>query len=287
MTRLLQAATPRLAGLATVLALSVVLFACNDESNPGAPTSTPLSDETSQPTLPPSSLPTQPPLEEPTLRPPPPPGTTGCERPALEIVRGDPGRNVVALTFDAGADAGYTLEILDTLRAEGIKAGFGITGVWAEENPSLVAAIAAGGHLLMNHSYDHPSFTGLSTGMAPLTREERIDQLQRADAVIRAAAGVTSRPYFRAPFGDTDISVLCDIADAGYLYAVRWTVDTLGWNGASAEAIVQRAVANAQPGAVYIMHVGSESADGVALPQLIAALRAEGYSFGTVAEILP
>jgi peptidoglycan/xylan/chitin deacetylase (PgdA/CDA1 family) len=205
----------------------------------------------------------------------------------MEVRRGNPDRPLVALTFDAGADAGYTTRILETLRSEKIKASFSITGQWAQQYPDLVKAIAGDGHLLMNHSQDHPSFTGLSNGTRPLTREERISQLQQAEEEIKALTGVSTKPFFRPPYGDVDGSVLCDAYAAGYGYVVMWSVDTQGWNHATSEQILQTALAGARPGAIYLMHVGSQSADAVALPQIIQGLRAKGYQFGTVADLLP
>ena len=96
--------------------------------------------------------------------------TAPLSSPAVVIRRGDPNRPVVALTFDAGSDVGYAADILDTLRANGITASFGMTGAWAERHPELVLRMIREGHQLLNHSYDHPSFTGASTGTAPLSR---------------------------------------------------------------------------------------------------------------------
>jgi peptidoglycan/xylan/chitin deacetylase (PgdA/CDA1 family) len=65
-----------------------------------------------------------------------------------------------------------------------------------------------------------------------------------------------------------------------------WTVDTGGWSGASVDQIVQTALSNAKPGAIIIMHLGSQSQDGPALQRIIDGLRAQGYSFGTISDIL-
>jgi peptidoglycan/xylan/chitin deacetylase (PgdA/CDA1 family) len=202
------------------------------------------------------------------------------------IRRGDPNRPVVALTFDAGSDVGYATDILDTLRANGITASFGMTGAWAERHPELVLRMIREGHQLLNHSYDHPSFTGASTGTAPLSRAQRLDQLARADAAIETAAGVSAAPWFRPPYGDEDASVRADVALAGYRYEVMWTVDSLGWKGASADAIVNRCVDNAHNGAIYLFHVGSASADSAALQRVIDRLRQLRYSFGTIAAVV-
>jgi peptidoglycan/xylan/chitin deacetylase (PgdA/CDA1 family) len=89
---------------------------------------------------------------------------------AQVLVRGASSRNSVALTFDAGSDIGYTGLILDTLAANGIGADFGMTGRWAEGNPEMLQRIVNGGHRLINHTYDHSSFTGRSTSQGPLTQ---------------------------------------------------------------------------------------------------------------------
>lgn len=206
--------------------------------------------------------------------------------PATVVYRGDASKQVVALTFDAGADAGHTQQILDTLRREGVRASFSVTGKWAEANRDLLLAIAAGGHLLINHSYDHASFTGLSTGTAPLSAEERALELSRTETTVYHLTGRTTRPYFRPPYGDIDDSVLRDVAADGYSVVVMWTVDSLGWDGATADAIVARCLAQAEPGAVYVMHVGSASQDAAALTRVIEGLRAAGYGFGTVEDVL-
>lgn len=214
---------------------------------------------------------------------PPPTATVG---PAQVVYRGDPGRRTVALTFDAGSDAGFTAGILDTLRSEGIRATFSVTGLWAEQNRDLLLAIAAGGHQIINHTYDHASFTGLSTGAAPLTAAERALELSRTETTVYHLTQRSTRPYFRPPYGDIDAGVERDAAAAGYGTIVMWTVDSLGWNGAPADAIVERCLVQAAPGAIYVLHVGSESQDAVALPRVIAGLRAAGYGFATVEELL-
>jgi peptidoglycan/xylan/chitin deacetylase (PgdA/CDA1 family) len=193
----------------------------------------------------------------------------------------------VALTFDAGSDAGHTSEILDSLARNGITAAFGITGRWAEENPALLQRIAAEGHELINHSYDHSSFTGLSTASPPLTRAERWQQLDRTEAAVQRLTGRTTLPYFRPPFGDWDSSVNVDTGLRGYAYNVMWTVDSWGWRGIPAPEIVARCLELAVPGAIYIFHVGSASQDGPALQSVIDGLRAAGYDIVPLAEMLP
>jgi len=199
---------------------------------------------------------------------------------------GNPARRTVALTFDAGSDVGYAAEILDILQANGIRATFGVTGEWTDAHPELVARMVNEGHQLLNHSYDHPSFTGRSTGTAPLSQAARLDQLARTEQAIFAATGTHAVPWFRPPYGDEDASVRADVALAGYRYEVMWSVDSQGWNGASVDEIVDRCLSGAEPGAIVLFHVGAASADHAALQAVIDGLRAQGYGFATVAEAI-
>jgi peptidoglycan/xylan/chitin deacetylase (PgdA/CDA1 family) len=215
---------------------------------------------------------------------PVPSETPGVE--ARVITRGNTERQSVALTFDAGSDAGYTAQILSTLRDERVRATFGVTGAWAEANPDLLNAIAADGHQIINHTYDHASFTGRSSETAPLTRDERALELSRTETTVFRLSSRSTRPYFRPPYGDYDGSVVRDAADFGYPYIVMWTIDSRGWNGATRDEIIETVTSRAEPGAIVVMHVGSASQDAAALDEVIARLRGAGYEFETVAEII-
>lgn len=187
---------------------------------------------------------------------------------------------VVALTFDAGSDRGFAAEILDALAAHDIKASFGMTGTWAESNPDLLARMVDEGHSLINHTYDHPH-------METLSAQERFLQLARAEEIINSITGVTTKPYFRPPYGSYNKQVLIDLRSAGYRYSVMWTVDCLGWKGLPPSEVTSRCADALQPGAIILMHVGSASTDYEALGDLIAAIDGGGYRYATIEELLP
>jgi peptidoglycan/xylan/chitin deacetylase (PgdA/CDA1 family) len=161
-----------------------------------------------------------------------------------------------------------------------------MTGRWAEQNPDLLRRIVNEEHELINHSYDHASFTGQSTGKPPLTQAERWDELDRTEAIVEQIADGTTKPYFRPPYGDFDDSVNVDVGARGYQYNVMWTVDSRGWLGIPADEITQRCLDMAEPGAIYVFHVGSASQDGPALQAIIDGVRAEGYQIGSVSDVL-
>ena len=197
------------------------------------------------------------------------------------------GRREIALTFDAGADRGYAEEILDLLAAEGVTASFGILGQWAAANPALVQRMVAEGHMLFNHSWSHASLTGAPTGTAPLTYDQVIQELEQTERVVaEITGGYQLRPYFRPPFGDYDAPSLEYLARAGYTVALLWSCDSRDSLGATAEEILSTCIENAQPGRIVLLHVGAQSAAYEALPQMIASLRAQGFSFVSADQIL-
>jgi peptidoglycan/xylan/chitin deacetylase (PgdA/CDA1 family) len=192
---------------------------------------------------------------------------------------------VVALTFDAGANGDGVPAILSTIAREHVAASFFVTGRFVQLYPELARRMAVAGQL-GNHTMSHPHLPQLPDAQV---RAEVLD----AREVIRAATGHDTRPFFRFPFGDFSTRTLELVNRLGYA-AVGWTVDTLGWQGTSGRrsvsSVVTRVVAALAPGEIVLMHVGSNPTDGTtldadALPSVVAARRAAGYSFTTLAAL--
>lgn len=240
----------------------------------------------------PTQIPTAPPTAEPTALPmgrgefPVPENTSGT---SIIIERGPADRRAVALTFDAGEGRGYTEEILDLLKQEGVRASFGTTGQWARENPDLINRILDEGHLLFNHSESHLSWTGVSPQTEPLTEEQRRAEVTGAHDAIIDVADYDVTPFWRPPYGDYDADGQVLLASMGYDYTFFWTCDTLAWTGVSAQEIVEACGPNTDgggPGAIILYHVAQEQ-DYLSLEQTIAEYRAEGYEFVTLNEMVP
>lgn len=201
----------------------------------------------------------------------------------VDLARIPTTQKVVALTFDAGANDAALRSILATLAANGVPGTFFLTGDWVNKFPSDPALIYNAGNRIGNHSMTHPDFTTLADAQIAT-------EISSAQRTIRAAGG-DPLPFFRFPFGARDSRTIADVNAAGYA-AIRWTVDTLGWQGTmngtrGPSFIVQRVMASAQPGEIVLMHLGSNPDDGstldaAALPQVISQLRAAGYGFVTL-----
>jgi peptidoglycan/xylan/chitin deacetylase (PgdA/CDA1 family) len=193
---------------------------------------------------------------------------------------------VIALTFDAGANADGVPSIRATLHRTGVKATFFLTGSFVKRYPVKAGRLAAR-DVVGNHTMTHPDLT-------TLTDEQVTRQVRGAEDVIRSTTGQDPRRFFRFPYGARDAHLIGLLNDLCYV-PFRWTVDTLGWKGTSGgqskATVVARVVAAARPGAIVLMHVGSNpddhtTLDADALPQIITRLRALGYRFVRLAWVM-
>jgi peptidoglycan-N-acetylglucosamine deacetylase len=189
----------------------------------------------------------------------------------------------VSLTFDSdGGDVGHATEYLDILRARGIHATFFVTGDFAAAHPDVVRRILAEGDEIGNHTVDHPDL------IHPLRSGAFIcSQLVRADQQIVAAAGHTSRPFFRPPYGNYNDQVRNLAAGLGYR-TVYWSIDPRDWESSVTTADIISRVLNApglKPGAIILMHFNSPN-EQYALDSVITGLEQHGYSIVPLGQLL-
>jgi len=246
-----------------------------------APSSHPTTQPTTQPTTHPISPPTTHPNTHPNTPPAPPVALLGREWDRIPTTR-----RVVALTFDAGANAAGLAAIVSTLDQQDAAATFFLTSSWIDEYPDQARATCAR-FRVGDHSRTHPHFTELSDS------EIRAEVLGAA-ADIRRSCGADPWPLFRFPFGDRDTRTIAAVNRAGYV-PVGWTVDTLGWQGTSSgrstASVIDRVLAGLEPGEIVLMHVGSNpkdhtTLDADALPTIISRVRARGYAFVSLDALL-
>lgn len=191
---------------------------------------------------------------------------------------GDTSRKVVYLTFDAGYENGYTAPILDTLKASGVKAIFFLCGTYVDKNSDLVKRIAQEGHIIGNHTQSHPN-------LAKLAPAEIAQELKTVDAKVLALTGQSCR-YMRPPSGVFSFAALEEIRRLGYV-AVFWSLAYRDWlvdDQPGAEAAYRQVMDNLHPGAVILLHNVSSS-NAQALDRIIKAVKAKGYTFGSLDEI--
>jgi len=215
----------------------------------------------------------------------------GCGLPAallgkdLTLVPGT--AKVVALTFDAGANANGVSSILATLAGRQVPGTFFLTGAFVDAFPTASRQIAAS-YPIGNHTQNHKDLTQLTTAGVQT-------EIRTGAASIQRVTGLNPRPYFRFPYGAVNARTIAT-ANAECYVPFRWTVDSWGWKGTaggmSADEVQRRVVAALRPGAIVLMHVGSNpddrtTFDADALPRIIDAIRAQGYTLVTLEHVLP
>jgi peptidoglycan/xylan/chitin deacetylase (PgdA/CDA1 family) len=201
----------------------------------------------------------------------------GCRRSGRALVyHGPRAARVVALTFDDGPWAD-TPDFLAVLERERVRGTFFIIGRQVEGHGALLARELRDGDVLGNHTYTHPFLT--RTGDAQ-------DQLSRTTAAIEGASGY--RPcVFRPPYGALNAGVVATARAQG-MSTIVWDVDPSDYARPGTAAIVARVLAGVRNGSIVLMHDGGgpRGQTLAALPRIIDALRARGYRFLTVPELL-
>ncbi|MGF0317647.1 polysaccharide deacetylase family protein [Nocardia fluminea] len=183
---------------------------------------------------------------------------------------------VVALTFDDGPTA-RTPDVLRTLAQSRVPATFYLVGEDLAEHPEYGAAIVAAGHEIGNHSYTHRR-------MVLVSGDTVRDEIERTDAEIRRA-GYPGPISFRPPYGKKLWTLPHYLADHDRT-TVTWDVEPDSAGGASREAIVGDTLAQARPGSIILLHVMHGQESLAAVPEIVEGLRARGYRFVTVSELL-
>ncbi len=183
----------------------------------------------------------------------------------------------VALTFDAAWGADKTLGILDTIEKKDARATFFVVGFWADKYRQELKKLAASDRIeIGTHSATHPY-------MSKLSKKQMDLELSTSRELIESVSG-RKVDLFRPPYGDYSDSLLNVCDDMG-LYAIQWDVDTLDWKGLNRDQIASRVLSNARNGSIILMHNdGAHTLE--ALPAIIDGLRARGFTFKTVGELI-
>ena len=200
------------------------------------------------------------------------PGLSGIGRP-----------DHVALTFDDGPDQAVTPLFLDALRERGIRATFFLLGSRVAMRPRLAAEIAAAGHELAVHGWEH-RYLILRGPLATY------DDLARTMDVICAAAGEVPA-HFRPPYGVLSTPALVAARRLG-LRPVLWSCWGREWApGASPPSVFATVRADLRGGATVLLHdsdatspAGSSGAALGALPLLLDECAQLGLNVGPLSE---
>lgn len=209
--------------------------------------------------------------------------TPGALAPGL-VTHGERERRLVALTFDAcetpTVPAGYDKALIAVLATTRTPATLFLGGHWMFTHPAETRDLAANPLFeLGSHSWSHADF-------AKLSQDQIEEELRKTDNQMLALTGRTPT-IFRFPYGSYSPTALAAVAQHGER-AIEWDVVTGDPDRhVSAARMLATVSARVRNGSIIVMHMNGRGwHTAAALPSMIKRLRAEGYTFVTVSELL-
>jgi peptidoglycan/xylan/chitin deacetylase (PgdA/CDA1 family) len=190
-------------------------------------------------------------------------------------------RREIALTFDDGPWY-QTPRFLALLEHYKVPATFFEVGEHIGQfgqGGAIERRMLADGDMIGDHTWSHIDVAG----GGPLAAE----QIERTAVAIREATHGFTPCLFRAPEGNVSSALIAQARSLGFT-TIQWDIDPRDWALPGVGEIEQNVLANAHPGAIAIMHDGGgdRSETLAALPDIIDTLRARGYTFETVTQLL-
>ena len=179
----------------------------------------------------------------------------------------------VALTFDDGPSPRCTPQLLDGLKERGVRATFFVVGCQVVKDPDIVIRMAAEGHQVGNHSYDHKELDKLSCG-------EAAEDMQRNNDLLCQLLGEGDY-WVRPPYGLLSQEEMAALT----VPIINWSVDTEDWKSKDAEKILDIIYRDAGDGDIILLHDRYLNSVDAAL-RAVDHLQQQGYRFVTVAELL-
>lgn len=200
-----------------------------------------------------------------------PAGAEAVAADSAETIEGD--IKYVALTFDDGPSPRCTPRLLDGLKERGVHATFFVVGCQVVKDPDIVIRMAAEGHQIGNHSYDHQE-------LDKLPPQEAARDMQKNEDLLCELLGEGAY-WLRPPYG-----LLSDAELEGITVpVVGWSVDTEDWKSKDAAKILDVIYREVSDGDIILLHDRYLNSVEAAL-QAVDHLRQQGYRFVTVAELL-
>ena len=201
---------------------------------------------------------------------------------------GKPDSRKLVLTFDDGPHAKFTKEILDILQEEQVSGSFFVVGTSVMNSPDLVARMVEEGHEIGAHSFSHPRMDQIS--------KTRVDlEFSLLDKILAGSAGrktmLYREPFQRSggPISAARVTSLEAAEDRGLVITGMEIVpkDWEGWDSGKIASYVIDQVEQGN-GNVILLHDGGQdrTATVEAVRPIIRTLRAKGYEFTTIADLL-
>lgn len=187
---------------------------------------------------------------------------------------------VIYLTFDAGFENGYTSGILDVLKETKVPAAFFVVGTYIRDNADLVKRMVAEGHIVGNHTMNHPDMSAMSS------KEAFLKEMTPPEEQYQALIGEQMPKFYRPPQGKYSTANLQMAKESGYK-TVFWSLAYVDWyqdDQPTKEQAFSKLIPRIHPGAVLLLHSTSATNASI-LKDLIKEYQDMGYEFRSLNEL--
>jgi len=211
------------------------------------------------------------------------PRLVGCVAKRGFVSRGPSNLRQVALTFDDGPGGSPpTMDFVNLLARYGVPSTFFEVGNQISQyDPTgkVQRAMLANGDMIADHSWSHAD-------LAKLSASAQRSQIAMTAAAIKKSTGFQPC-LFRAPYGSVNSSLINVASSLGFA-TVQWDVDPRDWSLPGTSTIISRVLSGVGPGSIVLQHFagGPRYQTLNALPTEISTLKARGYKFVTVTQML-
>ena len=193
------------------------------------------------------------------------------------IAIGSDEKKNIYLTFDEGYEAGYTKQILETLKENNVKTAFFITAHYLNTQPELVKQMIDEGHIVGNHTVNHKS-------MPDLPDEKVETEIMDLHKAVYSKFEYEMK-YTRPPMGEFSERTLAITNSLGYK-TVMWSFAYKDWeenNQPSQEEAKSKILDNVHNGEIMLLH-GNSKTNTEILGEIIKEIKNMGYEFKSLDE---
>ena len=195
--------------------------------------------------------------------------------PNIVVSRGrtiDISKPMLALTYDDGPRTDVGARLMNVFEQYGQRTTFFMVGNRVPSRADEVRRMAADGHEVANHTYDHVYLNKVGA-------ETIHNQVNACNDIIEQTCGIRPR-IMRLPGGNKNSTVLSNIN----MPIILWNIDTRDWSHRNTQTTIDSIIGKVKDGDIVLMHELYEStaaASEYVVPQLVS----QGFQLVTVSEL--
>ena len=186
------------------------------------------------------------------------------------IYIGNKDKKIIYLTFDLGYEAGYTDDILNTLKENEVTGTFFVTAHYINTSSELVQKMIDNNDIVGNHTVNHKSMPGLD-------EQSLKEEVMKLHDAVKEKFNYEMK-YIRPPKGEYSQKSLALTKELGYK-TVMWSFAYADWdekNQPNPEEAKKKIIDNLHNGEVMLLHATSKTNRDI-LGDIIKEIKNKGY----------